>query len=224
MKIPQGFVPIMAGALLVAAASGEHVFRRVIEYRYRRALESRQELEVRFGQAMASRERIRTQLSREQQRSHALAEALASARSQLEQAVGRLSQETGSVRELRMRLGTMQSQMDQLQGELALALQRTTGTDAAAQQPVQLERILVSTLETPGLRGRVLSVHPEWNFVLIDLGWNVVNIGDTLSIVRNGQMLAKARVERVQEGVCAATLLPESEIAKVQINDAVQIL
>ena len=59
---------------------------------------------------------------------------------------------------------------------------------------------------------------------MIDLGWDAVRIGDTVSIVRNGQLLAKARIDRVQEGVSAATLLSDWETAEIHVNDLVRVL
>ena len=89
---------------------------------------------------------------------------------------------------------------------------------------MQLDRVVVSEAGTSSLQGRIMSVHRDWNFVVIDLGWGQVRIGDTVSIFRNSQLLAKARVERVQEGVCAATVLPGWETAEIQINDVASIL
>ena len=151
-------------------------------------------------------------------------------RNELEQSVGRLMEETRTVRELQMHLAAMQQQMDQLQGELAVTLQEHQGTPGQARQqqpkpaPVQLEKIVVSDAGSVGLQGRVLSVHRDWSFVVIDLGWDAVKIGDVASVFRNEQLLAKVRVDRVQEGICAATLLPEWEHADVRVNDSVRVL
>ena len=213
------------GIIVVGIAAGEHVYRRVVQQRYRQLVESRRQLELRFGEVLATHEQLKQDLTQEQQRSKELTASLAEARAQLEEAVGRLAQETRSGRELQSHLSSVQGQMEQLQGELAVALQgHPGGSPAAAPNTVQLERVVVSDAAGTILSGRIVSIHKDWNFVVIDLGWDAVRIGDTVSIVRNGQLLAKARVERVQEGVCAATLLPEWETAEVEINDLVRVL
>ena len=213
------------GVVVVGAGIGEHMARRQLEVRHRKVLEGRRQLELQFGEVLATHEQLKQQLVSEQRRSKELTEALASSRGQLEEAVGRLSQASQGTRQLQMRLAAMQQQMDQLQGELALTLQeRQKGAKAQEAKPVELERIIVSDAATPSLQGRVVSVHPEWNFVVIDLGWNTVKIGDTVSIFRKEQLLAKVRVERVQEGVCAATVLPEWETAEVHVNDQARVL
>ena len=105
--------------------------------------------------------------------------------------------------------------------------ERTKGKRQATTKPadpIELQRIVVSGETSPAFLGRIVSVHHDWDFVIIDLGWDAVKVGDTVSIIRGNQLLARARVDRVQEGVCAATVLPEWETESVRVNDTVQIL
>ena len=225
----RGIFVAVAGVALAGAAAGEHVSRRLIERRYHESVESRQKLELRFGEVLASHKQLESALKHEQEHSQELFGALGAMRGELEQSVGRLMEEARTVRELQVRLAAMQQQMDQLQGELAVTLQEHQGaTPVRAPQrqsaPVQLEKIVVSDAGTLGLQGRVLSIHRDWHFVVIDLGWDTVKIGDIASVFRDEQLLAKVRVDRVQEGICAATLLPEWESADIRVNDAVKVL
>ncbi len=194
--------------------------------RYRDAMADRRKLELQYGEALASHEQLTEHLTQERRRSSELSEALADIRLRFEESVGRLAEEMRRGRELQTRLTAMQQQMDQLQAELSLTLQERQGNAKPAEKagPVQLERIVVSSAEAPSLQGRIVSVHKEWNFVVVDLGWSAVQIGETISIFRNDQLLAKAKVERVQEGISAATLLPEWESAEVRVNDMVRVL
>lgn len=214
---------VVAG--LVGALVGEHVIRRSVERRYQGLLERQRQLEMEYAQIAATHRAVTSRFEREQQRSQELADALASTRATLEETVGRLTEETRNVGELTMRVTTLHQQMGQLQGELAAALQDRAGAERAESSgPVQLERIVVSSTAAPGLQGRIVSVHQDWNFVVIDLGWSAVRIGDTVSIFRGDQLLAKARIERVQEGVCAASVLPEWTAAEIRVNDVARIL
>ncbi len=211
----------VAGAA-IAVAAGEDVARRSVKRQYAQAIEGRRQLEVQFGELAAAHDTLKNSLTEEQQRSQELSAALNRSHGQLEEATGRLNEESRNVKDLQVRLATIQRQMDQLQGELSETLKSRDGSAAADGGPVKLERIIVSNDASP--KGRVLSVNPSWNFVIVDLGWSTVRIGDTVSIVRNDQVLAKAKVERVQEGVCAATILPDWAIAEIRVNDAVQVL
>ena len=221
------WIPIGAALIILGFAGLEHVGRYRVERHYQEALAGRRQLELEVGEMFATHKQLTNDLAQERQRTQELSEALASTRGQVEEAVGRLADERRTVRELQTHLATMQGQMDQLQAELALTLQNQPagGEQPRATGPVQLERIIVSDALAGGpLQGRVLSVHQDWNFVVIDLGWNAVKIGDTVSIFRQDHLLAKARVERVQESICAATVLPQWSATDIQPNDVVKTL
>ena len=214
----------IGGMVIVGTVIGEQLSRRALEHHYRDALEARAHVEHQLSDAFQRQQRLQTALQQEQQHSQELSGALASVRANMEETVGRLAEETHTVRTLEMRLAAIQQQTEQLQGELALALQDERRATSASSDTVHLERVVVSDANAMGLQGRIVSVHSDWNFVVIDLGWDRVHVGDTVSIVRNEQVLAKARVERVQEELCAATILPEWESAEVRINDLVRVL
>ena len=215
----------VSGMAVLGAAVFEHGARRTAEHRCQQVVEARRQLEIQFGEVLATHEQLKGDLTREQQHAQELMQALAGMRARMEEAVGRLTDETRQVRELQTRLASMQQQMDQLQGELAVTIQdrQQSGALTGTSAPVQLERIVVSDAASLGPNGHVLSVHRNWNFVVVDLGWDTVKIGDMVSIFRNDQLLAKARVDRVQEGVCAATILPGWETAEIRINDLARV-
>lgn len=217
-------IGIVIGTLVVTAGA-EHVGHRALWKRYQEAIASRQQLTLQFGEMLATHEQLKRRLSREQNHSRQLTQALTDTEAKLEDVSSRLAQQSKTVRELQVRLASVHEQMDQLQGELAMTLEaKPSAASADRAAPVQLERIVVTDPAAPTLQGRVISVHRDWNFVVVDLGWNAVKIGETVSIFRDDQLLAKARIDRVQEGVCAATVLPEWQSAEIQANDLVRVL
>ena len=213
------------GIVVTITAVGEHLSRRLIERRYRQALEGRQQLERQVSSVLTTHQQLTNDLAAERQRTHALTDDVAEKSAELDHTIGRLAEEAQTIRGLQQQITVQEQQMAQLQGELADALHLAQAAPAASSSAaVELERIMVSSETSPTLQGRVISVHPEWNFVVIDLGWDAVKIGDTVSIVRNDALLAKAKVERVQEGIAAAAIMPEWDAEKVQINDRVKLL
>jgi hypothetical protein len=210
------------GLALLGLGSWEYRERQTLQLRYQEALESRRQLALRYGEMLATHEQLKVDLAEERQRAQGLEQRLASTRTELDQVGQQLAQATRNVRGLELRLASATQQVDQLQGELVVALDESKPAPAAG--PVELERIVVAQPGAADLQGRVISVHKDWNFVVIDLGWNNVHIGDVVTIVRQDQLLAKARVERVQESVCAASLLPDWATAEVRINDIVKAL
>jgi len=209
---------------LVVTAVGEHFSRRAIERRVQSVAEGRRQLESQVRGVLGTHQQLTSDLAKERQRTQTLSAAVAERNTQLEKAVARIAEEEHAVRELHVRVATMQQRMDQLQGELAMAIQERKSTAKSADaSAVELQRIVVSSAETPAPQGHVLAVHRDWNFVIVDLGWDAVKIGDTLSIFHDQELLAKAQVERVQEGVAAATILPQWQAADIHINDRVQL-
>ena len=213
------------GMSLIGAAAAEHVYRRAIERRFHQEVMSRQQLERRFNDILTTHEQLMSDLSKERRRTQELSTVVKEKSDALERAFGRLGEEAKTIRELQLRLTAMERQMHQLQGELASALQgQAAGGEESASGAVELERIVVSKADAAAFQGRVVSVHSEWDFIIVDLGWDEVEIGDLVSIYRNEQLMARARIERVQESISAATLLPEWRTTKVQVNDRVQLL
>lgn len=220
-------VPITLGALVVAFGLGQWAQQRHAARRYRQALLSQRTLELENGQLRGERDRLSEELAGERKRVDDMTASLSSRDAELQHAMDRVLQEERIIQELQGRLLAMQVQFDRLQGELAVALEgRAAPSPGTAGRLIELEKVVVTHAASiaPGLQGRVVSVNPEWRFVVIDLGWDVINIGDIVSFFRNDHFLGKARVERVQEQVSAASLLPEWVETEVQVNDVVRIL
>ena len=204
---------------------GTHQQLRV---RYQASVVTQQHLQTQTKELRQEYQRVADAFGGAQQRIGELTQTLAARDSELERTVARLMQEERAIQELEGKLVSAQRQVGLLQGELAAHLEQQPvgGAQAEGVAPVQLDRVIVTQSSSTGLglEGRIVSVHPDWKFVVIDLGWDLVKVGDVVSIYRNSQLLGKARVERVQEQVCAATILSDWKISDVQVNDAVRIL
>ena len=228
MTVRRGSVAVIAviGGLS-AAWVGESLAHRQAERRYQETIKARQQLELEVGELRADREQLAANLTASEQHVIELDQAVAAKEAELKSVVVRLGKEQQAVQELDGKLVAMQYQFDRVQGQLALALEQRSQQQASAEPAaVQLDRVVVTPPGggAPGLEGRILSVNTQWNFIVVNLGWNVVQLGDVVSIYRGEQLVAKAKVERVQEQVAAATLLPEWMRSDIQVNDVVRIL
>ena len=176
---------------------------------------------ARLAQAKRS---VETQLALEQAHGRELTGHLAVAGEALTQLTRRLESEAGVVERLTWHAADLNGQIVTLQKELALAVRRQQRMFAA--QPmtsphlVELEKVVVGA-GAPPVRGRVVDVNTEWRFVVVDLGWDVLHIGEILGVYRDGLLIAKIGVERVQERLAAASLLPAYREAAIAVNDQV---
>ena len=90
----------------------------------------------------------------------------------------------------------------------------------AAQDKVNLDRIVVTP--ESAREGHVLSVDPETEFLIFDLGVKSgIKQGDMMSVYRGKAYLGDVRVSRVQEEMAAAEFIPPFSSRKVRKNDQV---
>ena len=73
-----------------------------------------------------------------------------------------------------------------------------------------------------GLKGKVLTSDPKWNFVVLNVGEDqgVLERGELL-VNRNGRLVAKVMVSTVQKDRCIANVLPGWELGEVMEGDLV---
>lgn len=218
---------IVVGLGIASALVIEGTARFRVEARYRSAVRQQRKLEQELVQVRDERNRLFEVAQREQRKSEQLAQQLSTKDQQLQEVMARLDREDLTVKELRAKLDQSQDHFERIQDELALALQSQPGSGAAGtDKTIRLEKIVVAAggPNAATRAGKIVSVNPDWRFVVIDLGWDKVGIGDVVSIYREEELLGKARIERVQADVAAATLLPEWIQADVKVNDVVRVL
>jgi hypothetical protein len=78
-------------------------------------------------------------------------------------------------------------------------------------------------IELPAaLRGKVLVSDPKWNFVVVNVGGDqgVLEFGELL-INRNGRLVAKVRVSKVQKDRSVANIMPGWQLGEVLEGDQV---
>ena len=216
----------IVGFVALALLAAGFAFAKQIEHRKRLATEQK------LSQTIQAKQIVEAKLSAEEQRSQKLSEALELKTKEVGQVVKRLEAEAQAVELLQGRLAQTESQISQLQAELVLAARARE--ELAQRLPAQagrgaaeLEKIKVVVGPLGGLNeasGKIIQVNPDWQFVVVDLGWHAVNIGDVLGVYRGDQLIAKVKVERIQEQVAAASILPEYRTADITVNDRVAVL
>jgi hypothetical protein len=74
----------------------------------------------------------------------------------------------------------------------------------------------------PSLRGKVLQTDPKWNFVIVDVGQDqgVLEQGELL-VNRNGKLVAKVKVRKVDKNSSVANVMPGWQLGEVMEGDQV---
>lgn len=119
--------------------------------------------------------------------------------------------------ELQERLKLVMASREALKKKATRALSKPTRGE------VSLEKIVVKA--APSLQGRVMVVNREFDFVILDLGKeDNLKVGAILSIYRQDKLIARVQVERVDEQLSAAAILPQWKNAEIKENDIVREL
>jgi hypothetical protein len=77
-------------------------------------------------------------------------------------------------------------------------------------------------LEPPGLTGKIVAVDPKFDFVVVDIGEDkqVVPRGIML-VAREGKLIGKIQIARVEKNQCIGTLMPQWTRGDVMEGDQV---
>ncbi len=88
---------------------------------------------------------------------------------------------------------------------------------------VELEKIVIKSSRE--LVGKVLAIDKEHGFVVTDLGnENNLNLGDVLSVYRDGGFIGRVQVEKMEEKSSAATVVSPWKNVEFKENDEVKKL
>lgn len=137
----------------------------------------------------------------------------------------KLTAQSASALQLEQVVSRQNEQISQLQTKLLMAQQQVAAKESSppsAAPAVSLNKVTVP-LGSPKKTARILQVKPEWDFVIVNAGWERLGIGDVLPVYRDNVLVAQVEVERVQEEAAAARVLPAYQIASIQVNDQVVI-
>ncbi len=187
----------------------------------------------------ASRDILVRALRQSGQRQHVMAQALAIERhsatelrkllagktQEVDLLAQQMTTQSAAAQQLEQVVGRQQEHVRQLQTTLLMTQQQVAAKanrSPAIAPAVWLDAVTVP-LGSQENTARVLQVNPEWNFVVVNAGWERLGIGDVLQVYRDKALVARAEVERVQEEVAAARVLPAYHAAAIHVNDQVMI-
>ncbi len=102
----------------------------------------------------------------------------------------------------------------------AAAATENKDTKTDADKKVELDKIVVNA--NGSVKGRVLSVDKETEFIIFDMGAKSgIKQGDVMSVMRGDDYMGDVKVSRVQDEMSAADLIPPFSSRMVRKNDSV---
>ena len=170
-------------------------------------------IENKLEETIIAKKTVQKELNTEKRKRFALETEIEEKEEQIRLSLSRLQKEIVARRETEAQLVITMKEKGILEAKIS-KLTKKTGT-------FELERIVVKT--TPILVGRVLMVNREYDFIVADLGrGDNVKLGDVLSVYRNEKFIARVQVERLEENICAAAVLPGWQNVEFNESDEVR--
>lgn len=141
-----------------------------------------------------------------------------------------LEENKTEIEELMEAIASFKSQNEELTSQLSqIKLAKLTLEDkiltggSMAGAVVELEKIIVKKSDE-NIKGKVLVVNKEFNFVILDLGWGSgVEAGTILDVKRGTELLGKVEVENVYDDMSSAVILSQWQKGTIQENDIVEL-
>lgn len=161
--------------------------------------------------------------------------AYAGALTQMVDDFGKINEQLGGyvvakkeVAQLSTKVDKLEEDLDQTQKEL------TTAQDQLVKASNRIEQLMrAAGMEVEGMppgyepdkevavKGKILSVDNEYNYVIVDLGARYVEDNTELLVARNDKLVAKIRVAKVLSKISVADILPSAMQGTVQADDLV---
>ncbi len=158
---------------------------------------------------------------------------LVTSKSSLEKSIVKMSEDKNQIqKQLEGTEGVIQSKIDEI-WEIKNSIDETfkQAKMGNGSNEVELPPIVVNSSGpavnanpgtiNPGLNGKVVSINPDNNFVIVDIGEKSgVNAGDTLSVYRDSKYIAKLEIIQVRKDISAADI--KDQWSKIQVGDVIR--
>ena len=175
-------------------------------------IKEKKQVENKLADTVKAKEVVETEFTAEKERSSMLQEELEDKNQQIKLALDRIEQEISARRKVEAQL------MITLKEKEDLAQKVSQSSDT-----VELEKIVIN----PGsvINGKIIMVSKEYAFVVVNLGHQQsLKAGDILYVYRNDEVIGKIQIQRTEENMSAAVILPDWQNVEFKENDVVKTM
>ncbi len=158
----------------------------------------------------------------------------------LEQDFGDINNKLVQLSKTQAEISALKSKLEDLSDELKMTqedlqkekhrvtqLQGATGSATTGPTGVQIQRPRVEEplkpvdVVSPTLEGKVLQVNKDWNFVILDLGYDKLKEGTDMLVAREEDFIARVKITKVLRKISIAEVLPELQTGGIKVDDRV---
>jgi len=193
----------------------EEKLRIFLQEQLTKTIEEKNIIHAELITTMKEKEIIQEELTKEQEKSLVLENQLKEKEQQIKLTSDRLEKEISIRQQTESQLLVAMEEMRILEGKVKEL--------KGVARPIELEKIVIKA--GAQFVGKILSVHKEPTFIIVNLGSvNNLKVGSVLSVYRKDALIGKVRVERVREEICAAFILPDWQNVQFQEGDEVRAI
>lgn len=178
-------------------------------------IEEKKQVENKLVDTLKAKEQVEVELTTEKERSLTLKKELEDKEQKIKTALNRIEREIAARKKVEAQLMIALKQKENLERKVS-NLNRASKT-------IELEKIVIK----PGsvMTGEIIMVNKEYAFVVVNLGsQHNLKIGDILYVYRNDEFIGKVQIERTEEKISAAYILPDWQNVEFKEDDLVKTI
>jgi uncharacterized phage infection (PIP) family protein YhgE len=196
--------------------------QNIVEVRYNQLFDTKDVLK----QTQDKLAQTEAELAQTKQELEKARQEIASLTEQLTQRTAELAQANAKIADLEGQIAGLNTQLEEKKQTIAkLEEDKQALFDEKTQLEVILERISKGSLGgamRPGLSGKVIAVNPDWDFVVLNVGYkDGAKISGEMVVHRNDQIVGKVRIVDIRERLSIANINRDWVQMPIQEGDRV---
>lgn len=192
----------------------EKKLRIVTQHQLAQTIEEKKKVENKLTETVKAKEQVEGELASEKEKSLTLKKELDDKEQQIKTTLDRLEREITARKKAEAQLMITLKEKENLETKVRNLKEAPT---------VELEKIVIK----PGsvTTGKITMVNKEYAFIVVNLGsQHNIKVGDILSVYRNDEFIGKVQIERAEEKMSAASILPDWQNVEFKENDVVKTI
>ena len=192
----------------------ERKLRIYTQQQLTQTVEEKKKVENKLTETVKAKEQVEGELASEKEKSLTLKKELDDKEQQIKTTLDRLEREITARKKAEAQLMITLKEKENLETKVRNLKEAPT---------VELEKIVIK----PGsvTTGKITMVNKEYAFIVVNLGsQHNIKVGDILSVYRNDEFIGKVQIERAEEKMSAASILPDWQNVEFKENDVVKTI
>ncbi len=192
----------------------ERKLRIYTQQQLTQTVEEKKKVENKLIETVKAKEQVEGELASEKEKSLTLKKELDDKEQQIKTTLDRLEREITARKKAEAQLMITLKEKENLEVKVKNLKEAPT---------IELEKIVIK----PGsvITGKITMVNKEYAFVVVNLGTqHNLKAGDILSVYRNDEFIGKVQIERAEEKMSAAAVLPDWQNVEFKEDDIVKAI